>query len=215
MTHACAVGPEDLGPYLLGHLSRHEATRVEAALRSCARCRDEVDSLRSTVALMAAAPTNGIELSVPPVSLGRVLGAVDRRRRGRRAALAAAAAAAVAVGALAGTSLVGGSHGPAPARSEVIQLQNASGASARVLLGQRAWGTALSLEVRGLDPLRTYGAWLAGRDGHRVPAGTFRPDARGWAQLELGAALRRSDSASIGLTALGGTDVLQTSLRSG
>ena len=84
MTHLCAVGPQDLGPYLLGHLSRHESTRVEAALSTCLRCRDEVDSLRSTVALMAAAPMGGIELSLPPASRGRVLGAVDRRRRSFR-----------------------------------------------------------------------------------------------------------------------------------
>lgn len=214
MTHDCGLGPRDLGPYLLGHLPADDVARVEAALALCPICAEEVSELLPTVAVMAVAvPYEQTPSSLPSASLDRVLGTIGAHRRssvGRRRAVLAVAAAVIAVA----CGLAGFAVGLGRSRSdgETVRLVNATGANARVVLDQRTWGTAITLEVRGLQPGATYGAWLARPDGKRVPAGSFRTDESGWAQLELGAALSRSDSGSLGVTALGGADVLSTRL---
>ncbi|MCW2601695.1 MAG: hypothetical protein JWM02_3524 [Frankiales bacterium] len=216
MTHRCGVGPEDLGPYLLDHLTADEAERVAAALAECPTCSEEVSLLRPTVAALAVAvPYQGHAPSLPAPSFDRVLGTVNQRRQAtsvrRRVALAAAAlVVAVALGL--STFVIG--FGRQESAGQTLRLAGTSGASGRVVLDGRSWGTAISLEVRGLDPHLTYGAWLARPDGQRVSAGSFRPDAQGAAKLELGAALARSDIGSMGVTPLGGADVLSTKLTS-
>jgi anti-sigma factor RsiW len=214
VTHDCGLGHRDLGPYLLGHLPAEEVTRVEAALADCPICTEEVSQLLPTVAAMAAVVSYEPTLSsLPPASLDRVLGTIGAHRRSAvgslRAALAVAAVVIALACGIAGFALGVGRH---RSHGETVRLVSATGANARVVLDQRTWGTAITIEVRGLTPGVTYGAWLARPDGKRVPAGSFRPDAKGWAQLELGAALSRSDSGSLGVTALGGADVLSTNL---
>ena len=213
--HECGAGPGDLGPYLLGQLPSDEAARVTAALIDCPTCAEEVALLLPTVAALAGAMSRDEHLpSLPASSLDRVLGTVDRQRRpsaGRRRAVLVIAAVVVALAAGLAGAVVG--RDLSRLDGETLRLGSASGASARVVLDGRSWGTAIALEVRGLDPDKTYGAWLARPDGSRVPAGSFRTNAQGWAKLELGAALSRSDSGSLGVTALGGADVLSTKLR--
>ncbi len=216
MTHECGLGPQDLGPYLLGHLPTEEAARVEHGLAQCPGCADEVARLRPVVTAMAVAvPVEGPPPSLPAPSLDRVLGAIAQQRRwstGNRRALLAVAAVVIAV-AFTGAGFVIGLSRQRP-DGETVRLASPTGASARVVLDQRGWGTAVTLDVRGLNPGVTYGAWLARRDGKRVPAGSFRPDVHGTAKLVLAAALSRSDSGSMGVTALGGADVLTARLPS-
>jgi anti-sigma factor RsiW len=215
VTHQCALGPEDLGPYLLGQLSADDAARVAAALAACPTCTEEVAELLPTVAAMAVTvPDEGHPASLPASSLNQVLDAVDQQRRastGNRRALLAVAAVVAAVAFALAAGLVIGLDGPRP-DGETLRLKSASGASAEVVLDGRSWGTAMALEVSGLDPEVTYGAWLARRDGKRVPAGSFRSNARGWAKVELGGALSRSDCGSLGVATLEGADVLSAKL---
>jgi hypothetical protein len=213
--HGCELRPEDLGPYLLGQLPADEEERVADAVARCPACADEVRRLRPAVgALAVAAPHQAADpLPLPAAALDRVLGTVQEQRRvatpARRAMLGAAAVAvAVAFG------LLGFVLGLQQQRSggESVQLAGAANAGARAVLDDRSWGTAIELDAWGLEPDKTYGAWLARADGQRVPAGSFRPDRDGRARLDLGAALARRDSSAVGVTALTGTDVLTAHL---
>lgn len=50
------IRPETLSEYLDGRLSPADASRVEGHLAACARCQDEVESLRQTVGLLHRVP---------------------------------------------------------------------------------------------------------------------------------------------------------------
>jgi hypothetical protein len=93
-----------------------------------------------------------------------------------------------------------------------VTLIGEGAAAGSVVVSPRDWGSALVLDVRGLAPGKAYGAWLADESGQRVPAGTFRPASDGSARLNLGASLRPGDAATVGVTELGGEDVLRADL---
>jgi hypothetical protein len=57
-----------------------------------------------------------------------------------------------------------------------------------------------------------YGAWLAYPDGRRVGAGTFVAQPDGSATVDLSAALPLDRTATLGVTVLGGTDVMAVNL---
>lgn len=56
MTDNCSVIDKLLSPYLDGELSDQAAESVETHLNTCARCRDELESLRHTVAAIGDLP---------------------------------------------------------------------------------------------------------------------------------------------------------------
>jgi hypothetical protein len=217
MRHECSVRAEDLGPYLLGQLDPDEAARVAAAVDSCACCAEEVRRLRPVVLALAGA---GGELDdetvrAPAPALDRALASVhdaraaSRRRVLNRAGLAAAAVVLVIATAV-GAVVIAGGQDRSSDRDVTLIGQGAAGGS--VVLSPRDWGSELVLDVRGLAPGKAYGAWLADESGQRVPAGTFRPASDGSARLNLGASLRPGDAATVGVTELGGDDVLRADL---
>lgn len=221
MRHECRVRPEDLGPYLLGQLGIAEAAAVDEALESCPSCTAEVQRLRPVVQALArgSAPGDDQPPAAPTPALERVLATVrderserSRRPRGRVAAMVAAVALVLAsvVGAVV---LSGGDDGAGGAAREVA-LTSTTSAAGTVEMWERGWGTALILEVRGLSPGTAYGAWLADRSGDRVPAGSFRPTADGTARVDLSASLRLPEASAIGVSEIGGADVLHGDLRS-
>lgn len=220
MRHECAVRPADLGPYLLGQLGPDQAAVVAEAVDSCATCAAEVQRLRPVVEALArgGAALDEAAPAAPPPALERVLASVrdermERRRRvHRRVGLAAAAVAlvfATAVGVLVLADRDGGADGD----GRDVALTSSSGAAGSVKVWERSWGTALTLEVRGLTPGTSYGAWLADASGKRVPAGTFRPTADGGARLDLSASLPLPEASTVGVTEIGGGDVLRGDLR--
>lgn len=216
VNHACGVGQEDLGPFLLGQLDGHRSTAVAAQVAACPTCSAEVERLRPVVAALArsspppAEPgernpgaTGGTGATAAPVS-----GAdrtVPRRRRPvrrspRRRRLAVGATALVLVAAVGSVVLLNG-------RTDVgerVALAGAPGVSASAVLQERRWGTAIELEVRGLDAGTVYGVWLERREGGRVPAGTFRPDGSGTFRLALASAEQLDDSRAVGIAELPG-----------
>lgn len=234
MRHECEVWAEDLGPYLLGQLPAPEAARVAALVADCPTCTVEVERLRpvvqalGTMPLPAAGPALPAVLEPPAPALDRVLAEVQAhtqtqtqartadvapvraaRRPGRRVAVLAAASLLVVAGALA--VLLG--RGGEVRTVTLARADTAPGqAAGSVEVVSRSWGTALTVEVRGLRPGRTYGAWLADESGQRTPAGTFRAATDGTAELELGASLALDDVGSLGVTQLGGDDVLTADL---
>jgi hypothetical protein len=216
MRHECSVRAEDLGPYLLGQLDPDEAARVAAAVDSCACCAEEVRRLRPVVLALAggAVPDEDV-LTAPAPALDRALASVHdarvarRRRVLNRAGLAAAALLLVIATAVGAVKIAGGED---PSSDRDVTLIGQGAASGTVVLSPRDWGSELVLEVRGLAPGKAYGAWLADESGQRVPAGTFRPASDGSARLNLGASLGAGDAATVGVTELGGDDVLRADL---
>jgi hypothetical protein len=217
MRHECSVRVEDLGPYLLGQLDPDEAARVAAAVDTCACCAEEVRRLRPVVLALARGVPELDEdaTQAPAPALDRALASVHdaraahRRRVLNRAGLAAAALVLVIATAV-GAVVIAGGDDRSSDRDVTLVGQGAAGGT--VVLSPRDWGSALVLDVRGLAPGTAYGAWLADESGKRVPAGTFRPASDGSAHLNLGASLRPGDAATVGVTELGGDDVLRADL---
>jgi hypothetical protein len=69
----------------------------------------------------------------------------------------------------------------------------------------------VTLDLRGLTPGTTYGAWLERADGSRVLAGTFRAD-RPRVELTLTAALPLAEGRAVGVSTVDGQDVLRAEL---
>jgi anti-sigma factor RsiW len=203
--HGCGLTPADLGPYVLGQLGDAERRRVAALLAGCPACSADVARLLPVGAALTAqaAPPPVV---APPLVLDRALEAVHAAAavRRRRRALAGAAVAAVLLPVLLAALLL---PGRAPG-GERVALTGPAGTGGVVRVEARGWGSALTLDVHGLAPGRTYGAWLADGASQRVPAGTFRATASGAAHLDLSAALRVPDTRTVGVTEIGGGDVL-------
>ena len=216
MRHECLVRAEDLGPYLLGQLDPAEAARVAEAVTSCASCTAEVQALRPVVVALAYAgpPLDESAAQAPAPALERVLSSVHEERRAQhrrwrtRVYLAAAAVVLLAAAAVGGVVTLRSDSG----QREVV-LSGATSAAGTADVSAQAWGTAITLKVSGLQPDRSYGAWLADGSGKRVGAGSFRPAADGTARLDLSASLPLDQAGVIGVTELSeGQDVLTARL---
>lgn len=224
VNHGCDVNEEDLGPLLLGQLDADRAVAVAAQVTACPTCRDEVERLRSVVAALARsspppvrrtdpstrfrAPFGGQEglpgpaTRPPSGSRGRETrpGPARPARPTRRRLLMAVATAVLVVAA----SVVITTLPAPPGGGRSVALAGAGGAAASAVLQERRWGTAIELEVRGLDAGTTYGVWLERRAGGRLSAGSFRPDSDGTFRLSLAAALPLDDSRAVGVALLPG-----------
>lgn len=215
MRHECSVRPEDLGPYLLGQLSRDEAALVAEAVASCPSCSTEVDRLVPVASALGRVtlPLDERSGGAPPPALDRVLASVRdeqaaaRRRVRNRVVLAAASVAVLAAAAVATLlGLQGGSEG------RDVAFVSRTSAWGSAVVSERGWGTAITIDVGGLKPGTTYGAWLADSKGDRVPAGTFKTLANGRVHLALAASMPLTEADRIGVTALDGGDVLTADL---
>jgi len=214
--HECGLTAEDLGPYVLGQLEAAEQRRATGLLSMCASSRAEVARLIPVVGALQAdvAPPRVV---APARALDRALDAVHAagasttaRRRRRWALVAAAVLLPAALASLLRTGPLSSGRTP---RGTQVTLSGSGGAGGAVRVGARAWGSALTLDVHGLTPGRTYGAWLADGTSHRLPAGTFRATARGSAHLDLASALRAPDTRTVGVNEIGGRDVLLGAVR--
>ena len=216
MRHECSVRPEDLGPFLLGQLSQDEAAVVAEAVASCPSCTAEVDRLVPVTAALARVtlPLDEPAATAPSPALEKVLDSVrgeraaSRRRLRTRVALAAASVVVLAAAVLGAVVQVRGGDG------RDVAFVGRSSAWGSAVVAERGWGTSIELDVGGLRPGRTYGAWLADRKGQRVPAGTFTPTADGRAHLRLGASMTLTEAGAVGVSQLDGGDVLTAELRS-
>lgn len=208
---------ERLGAYALGHLDADEAAAVHAHAEGCTGCREELAELAPVVRRLSLGDAARIASSpAPPRDLGdRVLARVGqerrtRRTRRRRTAVRAsfAAAAAVAAAAVAGIALLpqgGDEPGAArrgPAGETVAFRDLPPGVTMRATVTPRAWGTAITVSVRGVPAGIPCVVWLERADGARIPAGSFRYVERSeGSRVMLAAALPRSDAVEVGLRA--------------
>jgi anti-sigma-K factor RskA len=187
---------EALGAFALGALPDDEAARVEAHLRECDRCREDLAALRLAVdALPSAAPP----VDAPPELKDRVMSVVraeaellqaagegaDRppepRRRRRlgallaRPAFAAAAAAGLAIAAIVGFVIGGGADTGGSVRTVQANVTSVAGVTPNTSAALRVRDHRATLVVRDMpEPpsQKVYEVWVRHGGAAPVPAGT-------------------------------------------
>ena len=213
---ACRRAHELLGPLALGHLREgEERAWLEEHLAGCPACTAEYQELRPVVALLPLVdPARlGQPPAAPPPLLGaRILRTVsDEKGRARRRRLAltglAASVVLVLAGAL-GAGLALRDDGTVERRLVAVGERPVTG---QARLVEQPWGTRVTLELAGLSPGTSYGAWLERADGTRILAGTFRADGDR-VVITLSAALPLPEGQAVGVSTLQGTDVLRADL---
>jgi hypothetical protein len=210
---------EELGAYALGALEPRERGDVDAHLRECPACREELARLAALPGLLARLPEGGGGEGVPmaPADLGeRALATIAGRRRARRrrqrrwGALGGAAAAVVLAAGLlvAGGGDDGDGRDGVPLRIEAVAA-DAGGVSGTAWADGREWGTAIGVDLRDLPVRPAYELTAIADDGHREVAATWSPTDSGAARIEGGCAIRPADMAGYEVNAAGGEVLLR------
>jgi hypothetical protein len=177
----CREHREQLGALVLGRLQGAERAAVQAHVDGCEACTREVAELAPLAGLLARVDPAHVEAPpAPPARLGELVSQRIRaegrvrtqRRRLTGLALAGAAAAAV-IAAFAATSLLESSESGPPTQS-VTFPSSRPGVNVSAAVAPRAWGSELTMTVRGIRPGTLCRVWLRRTDGQRVPAGSFR-----------------------------------------
>ncbi len=206
----CAEPRSLLGVYVLGAIDPGERALVEAHLRDCPRCRDELAGLAGLPALLGRVTEDQLArvAGAPPEPLERALRQVAaerraRRRRGRRRLAAAAAVALAMAGAGVAGGLRMGEGGPAPPPGTVTPApatagrtlsgsDAATGVSAWVTMQPTDWGTAFTVRLTGVPPGSRCRLIAVDRDGRRDIAGGWRAEYAGYADFH-GSSMISSD----------------------
>jgi anti-sigma factor RsiW len=202
----------DLGAYLVGSLDPAERVEVEQHLATCATCRSEMAELAPLPGVLGridAAEARDRLLMPSPDLLSRALAAVDaheqhERRRLLRWKTAAAAAAVVAV--LAGVLPQLITSGVDDKQMAVVTGVAAAGTGS---MHQRAWGTAVHLELTGLPPASGYRAYATARDGRTEVAANWGASPDGRATVVGTTAIPRDELASIDIRTVDGRPLLK------
>ncbi|WP_406054536.1 zf-HC2 domain-containing protein [Streptomyces sp. NBC_01077] len=188
---------ELLGPYVLGVLDDADTRRLEAHVKDCGACRQEVSALREMEAALGEVPQEAF-LDGPPPGGDLLLQRTLRQMRGERASarnrrrglvgLAAAAALAGVFWAGAATSGTGtpiaqppppsptSTTAPAtpPPGTRVASATDAtSGARMTVRVTPAARWVRVHAAVTGLPPGERCKLVVVGRDGTRTTAGSW------------------------------------------
>lgn len=188
--------------YVLGALDPDEIRRFEAHLEQCEQCRYEVADLAAIPAMLAR--IEAPDRSVPPDAVrARAMERIEKersslvrsRRRWQWLAAAAALFAVVAAVVFVGVEL-GGSE-PAAATALVVETDSVP---AQVTVAERAWGTAIDLELEGLPPLDEYVAWAVDRAGTWQQVATWGPTPTGRAVVSGASSFATADLASVVVT---------------
>lgn len=204
-TERCREWRESLGAYALGHLSPEERASLEAHLEGCPECRAEARSLAPITRLLPHAdPEHFGPAPQPPAALGERIAArigaerrATRRRRLRLGLALGGAAAALAATVLAIFILPGGG-GEAPAQ-HVTFRSLPPGMKIGATLEPHAFGTEIHVYVKGAPSGALCRVFLRGRDGSRLPAGSFRYRWGDDSQAILSSALDLSRTSAIGV----------------
>jgi hypothetical protein len=181
-----------LGAYVVGAIDPAERAMVDAHLRHCLACREELAGLAGLPALLGRVPASDVERLAasgtgrggleepPPELLSSLLGRVAARRRARkwRTITMAAAAAVIAVaGGLAGGAAISGEFSSSPPVAAQHQYQRSRATdplthvTAVVAYSPAAWGTSLRVWVSGVRAGTTCEFWVENAQGQRSVAG--------------------------------------------
>jgi anti-sigma factor RsiW len=201
----------DLGAYLVGSLDPAERAEVEQHLATCTDCLSEMAELAPLPGVLGridAAEARDRLLTPSPDLLSRALAAIDEheqkeRRRLLRWKTAAAAAAVVAVLAGALPQLI--TKGAEDTPMAVMAGVTAAGMGS---MHQRAWGTAVHLELTGLPPASGYRAYATARDGRTEVAANWGASPDGRATVVGTTAIPRNELASIQIRTVDGRPLL-------
>lgn len=205
---ACRDQRGRLAVAAIGRLSDGEHAALAAHVEGCRRCRMELDELTATARVLDEVEPSRTGFSARPrptpwrrhrvMARPRVEG--NARRRPRRW-MVAAVVALVVVGLL--IAVVD----PHAGSGERVELAGPSGVEASAVLEPRRWGTAIRLEVRGLEPGASYRVWLRAPNGARVAAGSFTAPADGAIDVTTGSALPPTHAIGVGISSGGATVV--------
>lgn len=179
-TEACRDWRGALGAAALGVIDPVEEIGLRAHLDGCEACRAELRDLKAVAATLSAASIASV-ISAPAEPSGTLAGRVmarvadersaQHRRRTRRIGVGVGALAAVAAVVTAIVLAVGGSSGEP---GNQIVMKGPRGLTATAMLTDKEVGTAIDVQLSGLDPHEYYWLWLTGEnDEHRTGAGTF------------------------------------------
>jgi hypothetical protein len=195
-----------LGGYLLGGLDETDTDRIDAHLRDCDECRDELERLAPVPELLQRLPdaqrTPGV-VEEPPVSLSarpsqeNIDGLLRRmrseRNRERRAARVRwlAAAAAVVVAIAIGASVIRDNRTTQPTSvlpsAELVTAQfeaaEGSGLSGQAVLTPKMWGVSVALDVTKLRGEGPFLCEVHNVEGKVEQAAVWGPTASGSAKV--------------------------------
>lgn len=159
--------------YVLGALDTEERLSYEAHLADCESCQAEVQAFSAIPGLLNRAGTD--ELIEAPSRVAesiveRIQSEWSELSRSRNRWRWIAGAAAVVALVLAFATMTGPSQ---PGTRMVVQ--SGSVATGSVTLDERAWGTAITLDLQDLPPNDTYVAWAVDNSGEWQQVATWGP----------------------------------------
>lgn len=210
--HPAAHPTTDLGCYLLGALEPAERAAVEAHLRGCAACRDELSALAGLPGLLSRLSPEDLLEQPPadPVVLRRALAELTRRRARRRVLAVAASLVLVLAGGAAGVGLA--RPHPAPAARTVAATDARTGAQVRFALAARPWGTSVSVHLRHVPAGTRCRLVAVDRQGREQVLGSWQAEYGGGADVTAATDLAVTDLASLRVLAPGGAPLVTAAL---
>jgi hypothetical protein len=170
----------------LGGLSSGEAFALDAHLEGCAHCRTLAEEMSSTAAMLALVDPSAVEPTalVAPELAQRVLGDLHRagtqQRRRRRVTTSAVSFVGAIAAALILFTVVSGTS-PSTMQKTLALGPTAQGAlsdgasiTAKAVLVDQRWGTAVDFSERGLPGGGVYTVSMETSEGRWWTAGTYR-----------------------------------------
>ena len=176
-----------LGPYLLHQLTAEEEYELEDHLAVCPRCRDELDRVRQTHALLRELALNEPPADLKSRTMARARGETTTRL-GVRWKLWVPAAAALLLAAILGLGLLQSIISDSPDGVPLSATALAPGASGELRGEKIGENIQFELDVRGLPELpkgEYYEMWYAKENGERISCGTFRAQPGGKTTVNL------------------------------
>jgi anti-sigma-K factor RskA len=166
-----------LGAYVLEELTADEERDLEHHLEECPRCREELEHIRQTHALLRELAASEPPPEVKAQMMARARGETSAHAGRKRWTLWVPAAAALLVAAILGLGVLRGITGDSSPGVPLTATTLAPGASGELRGEEVGENFRVELEVRGLPKLRKdeyYEMWYAKESGGRISCGTFR-----------------------------------------
>ncbi|HEV7203672.1 MAG TPA: zf-HC2 domain-containing protein [Jatrophihabitans sp.] len=204
----------DAAVYVLGALDPDDRLAFEEHLAACPDCRDRVEQLRPTVALMAAVRADGFDLEPGPVPdtllPGLLREAARERSRRRRLTAGLAGLAAACLVALVIVVWPSGSA-PKPVAREMTAVRTSPVHATATLLG-RKWGTQIDLHCyydEGVAVSMPYDLVVVDKANAKHDAGSWWLTPEGATDFTGGTSVRPDRIAEVQVTLPDGTPILR------